>query len=321
MKIGKMKIVVVESQNFSEEALRSLSEIGDIKLSDVHDKAQLINNIKDAEVLFVRLRFYIDKEIIDACSGLKFILTATTGLDHIDVDYFERNGGRVVSLKGEYEFLKSIPSTAEHTWGLLLSSMRNIPNAFDDVKDGYWRRDLFKGNNLKGKKIGLLGLGRVGIQVAKYGEAFDMEIGFYDIENKINSYKKFDIPSELFAWADIVSIHIPLNQENIHFVDKRLLDQLNPNSILINTARGAVIDEIYLCNLIEIRRIKGYATDVLEEELNIDIGKNKLVELSKKGFSIIITPHIAGATFESMDMTELFIVEKFYKELNKSKNK
>ncbi|OXA81471.1 hypothetical protein B0A65_04225 [Flavobacterium frigidimaris] len=319
--IGKMKIVVTESQDFSEQALVLLSEIGTVILLDVQDENSLQDCLKDADILFVRLRFHISVKIIDSAPQLKYILTATTGLDHIDVDYFESNGGKVISLKGEYDFLSSIPSTAEHTWGLILSLMRNVTRAFDDVKNGFWRRDLFKGNNLKGKKIGLLGLGRVGSQVANYAEVFGMEIGFYDHENiKKANCKSFDNPKEMFSWADIISIHIPLKVENIHFVNGELLDQIKSNAFLINTSRGAVVDELYLCQLIEKKTIKGYASDVLENEI---ISKNnleneKLIMLAKENYNVILTPHIAGATYESMEMTEEFVVRKLFKMINRN---
>ncbi len=323
MKIGKMKIVIVESQDFSKHALQLLSEIGTVILLDIQDVNSLQNYLKDADVLFVRLRFHISSSIIDSAPQLKYILTATTGLDHIDVDYFESKGGEVISLKGEYDFLSSIPSTAEHTWGLILALMRNTTKAFDDVKKGFWRRDLFKGNNLKGKRIGLLGLGRVGLQVANYAEVFGMEIGFYDHKNieKVNC-KKFYDPKSLFNWADIISIHIPLNNENFHFVNRVLLDQVKSNAVLINTSRGAIVDESYLCELIEKKMIKGYASDVLENEINSknNLENERLVMLAKENYNVILTPHIAGATYESMEMTEVFVVEKLYKELNKNKN-
>ena len=322
MKIGKMKIVIIESKDFSKHALQLLSELGTVILLDVQNENSLQDAIKDADVLFVRLQYYISSKIIDVATQLKYILTATTGLDHIDVNYFESKGGEVVSLKGEYDFLSSIPSTAEHTWGLILALIRNIPKAFEDVKKGFWRRDLFKGNNLKGKRIGLLGLGRVGSQVAKYAEAFEMKIGFYDCKRKDKEiYKKFNNPEDLFSWADIISIHIPLNIENIHFVNKKLLDQVKSKTVLINTSRGAIIDELYLCELIEKKAIKGYAADVLEDEINSKnkIEIEKLVVLAKENYNVILTPHIAGATYESMELTEEFIVEKFYKKIKKNK--
>lgn len=323
MKIGKMKIVIIEHKDFSKQALQLLSELGTVILLDVQNEKCLHEGLKDADVLFVRLQYYISSRIIDTATQLKYILTATTGLDHIDVNHFERRGGEIISLKGEYEFLSSIPSTAEHTWGLVLALMRNIPKAFDDVKRGFWRRDSFKGNNLKEKKIGILGLGRVGMQVAKYAEIFEMEIGFYDCKTiKKENYKSFDNPEHLFKWADIISIHIPLNADNIHFVGKKLLNQLNASAILINTSRGAIVDEVYLCELIQKRIMKGYATDVLENEINSknNIEKEKLVVLARENYNVIITPHIAGATYESMEMTEEFIVEKLYKVINKNKN-
>lgn len=314
-----MKIVIVEYQGFSEHALQLLSEIGTVVLLDIQDENSLLDYLKDADVLFVRLQFYISSKIIDSASQLKYILTATTGLDHIDVDHFESKGGQVISLKGEYDFLSSIPSTAEHTWGLILALMRNTTKAFDDIKKGFWRRDLFKGNNLKGKKIGLLGLGRVGFQVADYAEVFGMKIGFYDHKNieKANC-KSFNNPKSLFSWADIISIHIPLNSDNIHFVDRVLLDQIKSNAVLINTSRGAVVDELYLCKLIEKKMIRGYASDVLENEINSkdDLENERLVMLAKENYNVILTPHIAGATYESMEMTEKFIAEKLYKIIN-----
>ncbi len=320
MKNGKMKIVVTESEDFSKQALKLLSNIGTVSLLNVQDENVLLESIKEADVLFIRLKFHISQKIIDTAPKLKYILTATTGLDHIDVDYFENKGGNVISLKGENNFLSSIPSTAEHTWGLLLALMRNTSIAFEDVKKGYWRRDLFKGSNLKEKKIGLLGLGRVGIQVAKYAEAFGLEVGFYDIENKSDTnYRRFDNPKNLFIWSDIISIHIPLNKANIHFVSQQLLDNLKNSTILINTSRGAIIDETYLCHLIKMNRIGGYAADVLENEIALksNVEKEKLVLLAQQGYNVLLTPHIAGATYESMEMTEEFIAEKLYKIMKK----
>ncbi len=310
MKTGKMKLLITESEDFSEKAILELKEHFEVELANIFSEEEFVEKIKEVDALFVRLRFKLSKEILSKAISLQYILTATTGLDHIDVDYFEQKGGQVISLKGETDFLGTIPSTAEHTWGLLLALIRNTIQAFDDVKNGFWRRDLFKGNNLRGKKIGILGMGRVGKQVAHYAEAFGMEVRFYDTQNVVSKFNVFSNAEDLFEWADVISIHIPLSKENIHFINKELLNKLNSNSILINTSRGAVVDEVYLGELLEQNKIKGYATDVLEDELNICIDENKLVALSKQGYNVIITPHIAGATLESMAMTENFVVEK-----------
>lgn len=313
MKIGKMKLLITELEDFSQEAIKILSEKFDVDLLENFSRAHLIDRIHLYDVIFIRLGIHIDKEIIEQGTRLKYILTATTGLDHIDVDYFEKRGGKVISLKDEVAFLSSIPSTAEHTWALLLSLVKKIPSSFESVKEGVWNRNLYKGNNLKGKKLGILGLGRVGVQVAKFAQAFDMEVSYYDCQKKETNLAEFNSAEALFKWAEILSIHIPLNKNNVHFVDKSLLDLLPKQSILINTSRGAVIDESYLCSLIKENRIKGYATDVIENELNLDFSNNELISLAKAGYNVIITPHIAGATFESMKMTEGYVVEKFLK--------
>jgi D-3-phosphoglycerate dehydrogenase len=315
MKNGKMKIAITESQNFSKIGLEKLEAIGQVQQFDFKRIEELIQECKNVEVLFVRLRFKFTKDVLTQFSNLKFILSATTGTDHIDEAFFVKRGGKIICLKGETEFLEQIPSTAEHTWALLLSLVKKIPFSFDDVKQGNWNRDSFKGNNLKNKRIAILGLGRVGKQVAKIANCFDMEVGFYDIKEVEVPYHKFDSPMTLFEWADIISIHIPQNKSNENYIDKALLSHIKKSTVLINTSRGGIWDEVTLCEMILNKEIKGIATDVLKNELDNKIKKNGLVALSQKGYPIIITPHIAGATIESMEMTEKFIAEKFVKRM------
>ncbi|RED19568.1 D-3-phosphoglycerate dehydrogenase [Flavobacterium cutihirudinis] len=312
MTIGKKKLLITESDNFSVKALTILNEFFQVKIGRIENREELKLEIADADIIFVRLGFVIDKEIISKATNLKFILTATTGLDHIDTNYFESVGGEVISLKGEVGFLKSIPSTAEHTWGLLIALLKRIPSAYDHVKNGGWDRNLYINTNLKGKKIGILGFGRVGTQVANFAKAFDMEVGFFDVKDIDSQFVKFYAPEEMFDWADIISLHIPFSLENKKIVNKNLLSYINKEAVLINTSRGGIWDEDEVARLIKCGQIKGVATDVLENELYAEsILSNPLVELSKQNFNIIITPHIAGATKESMEMTEEFIVEKF----------
>lgn len=306
-----MKIIVTESESFSKEAFAILSSLGEVSLLNVDSRKSLMEECRDAEVLFVRLGFKIDSEIIDQLPNLKYILSATTGTDHINLDYFEQKGGKIICLKGETEFLGSIPSTAEHTWALLLSLIKKIPSSFDHIKSGQWNRNLFKGNNLKGKRLGILGMGRVGMQVAKFATAFEMEVGFYDTAKKEVSYQNFYSPEKLFSWSEIICIHIPLDSKNENFVNEELLGHVRKDVLIINTSRGNVWDENYIAKKIRDSDIAGVATDVLQNELDLKILKESpLIDLSKQGFNIIITPHIAGATYESMAMTEEFIAEK-----------
>lgn len=311
-----MKILITESENFSQYAINELQKHFEVTISNFNSVEQLLYNIGDYEILFIRLRFKLTQEILKKATKLKYILTATTGLDHIDVDYFENKGGKVISLKGETEFLATIPSTAEHTWALLMALVKKIPFAFDDVKKGYWNRDNFKGNNLKGKNIGILGMGRVGKQVANFAKAFQLNVGYYDIHPIKTKFKCFTSPNELFAWANIISIHIPYNSENENFVDCLLLRDCNSSLIIINTSRGNIWDENVIVELLMKQKIKGVATDVLKDEFDkATININPLIKLAKDNYNVIVTPHIAGATYESMEMTENFIVENFIKSM------
>lgn len=308
MKTGKMKLLITEIEDFSEVAIMELEKRFIVDKLLFFSKESLISKIDQYDAIFIRLGVFIDKEIIDKAVNLKYILTATTGLDHIDVTYFEEKGGKVISLKNEFEFLGTIPSTAEHTWALMLALIKKIPFAFQSVKEGVWNRNLFKGTNLKEKKIGILGLGRVGKQIAKFAEAFEMDIRYYDINDINSNYQRFSTAEELFSWAEIITIHIPLNEHNINFVNKSLLELCSQNVILINTSRGAVWNEQIIADSLIKGKIKGVATDVLASEYN-DYS-SPLISLLNQNFNIIITPHIAGATYESMNTTELFIAQK-----------
>jgi len=311
MKTGKKKLLITEPNNFSPKALAILSEAFDVKSIKLKDREELKLEISSVDAIFIRLGFVIDKEILDKATNLKFILTATTGLDHIDVDYFKSLGGEVISLKGEVDFLKSIPSTAEHTWALLLALLKKVPTSFDHVKNGGWNRNLFINTNLKEKKIGILGLGRVGAQVADFAKAFGMEIGFFDVKNVESQFLRFNGPEELFKWADIITIHIPFSVENEKFINKELLSFVKKGTLLINTSRGGIWDENEIARLIVNGNFSGIATDVLENELNGEtIELNPLVDLARQSYNVVITPHIAGATKESMEMTEEFVAKK-----------
>ncbi len=317
MKTGTMKLLITEAEHFSAKAIADLKQQVEVRIGNIQTREELLSKSADCEVLFIRLGFAMDREIIDNAKNLKCILTATTGLDHIDVNYFESRGGKVISLKNEVEFLGSIPSTAEHTWGLILTLLRKIPSAFQHVKQGGWDRNPFKGNNLKGKKLGILGLGRVGKQVARFAEAFDMEVGFYDTKSIASNYLKFDTPEALFQWAEIITIHIPLSEENTNFVKKSMFENTK-SPFIINTSRGAVWNENDMAMLLKEGKLSGLATDVIVHELDSDNrNSNPMMALANQNYNVIITPHIAGATFESMSMTEEFITQKFLEQLKK----
>ena len=174
-----LRILNTEPLGYSPEARRLLQELGELVEKEM-SRAELLRRLGAFEVLIVRLAHQVDQEVIEAGGRLKAIVTATTGLDHVNVEFAESHGIKVLSLKGETEFLKSVSATAEHTWALLLGLIRRIVPSSTAASRGQWDRDAFRGHDLDGKRLGIVGLGRIGVKVARYGQAFGMEVGAYD---------------------------------------------------------------------------------------------------------------------------------------------
>ena len=313
-----MKILNTEPLDFSMEAKRIYASLGQYCDSDI----SVLNTTQmtDVDVLIVRLGAKIDSGIMDMAPRLKFISSATTGLDHIDMEEASKRGIQILSLRGEDAFLDTIPSTADLTFGLILSLLRNIPSSYTDVMRGKWDRNKFRGHQLKGKKIGLIGLGRIGKIMASYCASFGMEVGYYDVKSSIaegSKYKSFASVEDLLSWSDIVSVHIHLTSENTNFLNKERLSLMKKNSWFINTSRGGIVDELALASLVKENKIMGVAVDVLSDELDGEIIYNPLWMLAREGYNVIITPHIGGASFEAMNDCEVFMANKLVRTLNK----
>jgi D-3-phosphoglycerate dehydrogenase len=260
------------------------------------------------DIFWFRLAYKIDSQVLSEKTKCKYLITPVTGIDHIDESLCEKLGIKIICLRGEYEFLNEVRATAEHTILLTLALLRNLVPSVNHVNNFQWLRDLFRGSELYKKNVGIIGLGRLGRIVADYFHAFGCNIFYYDIEEKNAPYKKIDTPDQLVQNSDIISIHIPYNKMNHHFISDTLLSRFKKNSILINTSRGGVIDGVDLLQQLKNKNIQGAALDVLEGEP--DIEKNKLIAFAKKNHNLIITPHIGGNTFESFEKTEHFIYEK-----------
>jgi len=225
-----MRILITEPQNYSAIALGIYSSLGEIVCLSEEDNLE--DTISDFDIVVVRLAYKFSTDILGS-TKLQFIVSPTTGLDHIDIKFAKSKGIEILSLKDELEFLRTIPSTAEHTWALLLAIFRNIVPASQSVESGYWDRQSFRGNNLAGKKLGILGLGRVGNQVAEYARAFGMSVGFYDpnVETLEIWKTKFQGLEELLKWCDILSIHIPLDDESVDLLSYENLQHLRRRTL------------------------------------------------------------------------------------------
>lgn len=289
-----------------------LQSLFTVRCADI-DREGLLENIKNIHVLFTRLRNRIDAEVLEAAPNLRFIVTNTTGLGHIDLAESAKRNVRVISLRGETDFLKEIRATAELTLALMLALVRHLPAACEHAKRGNWNRDLFQGNELYDKTVGVVGYGRLGQIVARYFAAMDMKVLVTDphMESKeIQPDIKPVSMRELLYCADIVTIHVNLCNSTQGFFGRDQFSNMKKGAWFVNTARGELIDEHALLAALKSGRLTGAALDVLSDENPEDMKKHRLIRYAQIHDNLILTPHIGGNTIESSQKTELFLVHK-----------
>lgn len=311
------RILNAEPVGYSAAARARLQEIAEV-VEDPVPPGELARRAMGFDALIVRLAHRIDGETL-AAEGLRAVVTATTGLDHIDLESAAKHGVEVLSLRGEIEFLDSIRATGEHTWALLLALVRNLPRACGHVLEGHWQRDLFRGRELAGKRLGILGLGRVGGHVAGYARAFQMSVAAYDPLRSgwVEGVQKLSRLEDLLRWSEILSVHLPLNEKTRGMVGRVELETLPVGALLINTARGDLIDEEALVALLESGHLGGAAVDVMSSEgREAERAHSPLLAYARQHGNLIVTPHVAGATFESMHRTEELMAEKLWRFLS-----
>lgn len=307
----KLQTYISGIDRLSVKAHDLLSGISTIDYISGTSDSELKEALNKCDIFWFRLNHKLTRSILENVR-CKYIVCAVTGLDHIDVDACNDFGIKIISLKGEKEFLKEVRATAEHTIGLMLALIRKSKRAFTHTETGEWNRYLFQGTELYKKKIGILGLGRLGKIVAEYVSVFGMQVYYYDIKEvePPKSYIKCNSAEELVSIVDVLSIHLPYNKDTHFFLNKDLFKLMKPIINIINTSRGGVINEDDLLQYLKVSKIAGYATDVLYGEPVIK--NHPLVHYASKNENIIITPHIAGNTVESIEKTENFVAKKLY---------
>ncbi len=301
-------------EGFDPAAKTILNTLGTVDYT-IPTQDELLQKIKDYDIAFIGLGLTFTPQVLDAATKLKTIVTATTGLDHIDMQYAEKKGIKILSLKGEDEFLNTITGTAELALGLMISIARNVPQSLQSVLKGDWDRESFKGHSLHGQTLGVVGLGRLGRWMARYGEALGMNVLYTDPNVDSPKYKKVSF-EELLSQSDVVSIHVHLTPETEYMFNEKTFPKMKPNAYLVNTSRGKLVNEKDLITAIENKTIAGYTTDVLDGETSFienKIGSHPLVEFAKKNSAVVIAPHIGGMTYESRRDTDVFMARKLEK--------
>jgi D-3-phosphoglycerate dehydrogenase len=305
-------ILVAESEGFSPRAVALLRQVGNVVCADL-DRPGLLAAVAAADILWVRLRHRLDAEVMAAAPRLKALVTPTTGLNHIDLQEAAERGIRVLSLRGEVEFLQDIRATAEHTVALIFALLRHLPAASTHVRDGGWDRDQFKGRELHQKMVGVVGYGRLGRIVARYLSAFDTEVLTCDphVEAHTLAPGVTLMPlSELLRESDLVTLHVNLCEATYRFFGPEQFAVMKPGAWFVNTSRGELVDEAALLHALRSGQLTGAAVDVLCDERATGMGEHPLVVHARTHPNLLVTPHIGGCTVESMAKTEIFLAKR-----------
>jgi D-3-phosphoglycerate dehydrogenase len=315
-----VRILHVEPSRYEADARRILEGVGAVDYVECATQPAFMQALGRApyDAVFARLGLALDRAALAAAPALRWIVTPTTGLDHIDVQAAAGRGVRIISLRGETEFLDAIRSTAEHTWALLLALERRLVAAHADVLAGGWRRDGFLCGELDGTTLGIIGCGRLGRVVAAYGLAFRMRVLVHDISPEALARAPAGVTAvglpQLLAESDVVSLHLPLTDETRQYLSAARLRALKRGAILINTARGELIDEAALLDVLQKGHLAGAALDVLAGDGRWDgqvPAGHPLVAYARQHERLLLSPHIGGYGVRSIARTRRFVAQRF----------
>jgi len=288
-----MQYRVLISDSLSKEAIDILQKEKEFKV-DVNTKLtpdELKKVIKDYDALLVRSATKVTADIINAADKLKIVGRAGVGLDNVDIAAASKKGIIVVNTPGG-----NTMSTAEHTFSMMMALSRSIPQADLSMKKGEWERKKFMGVELYGKTLGIVGLGRIGTEVAKRAIAFGMTVMAYDPYLSAEKAKDLGIENvdlkTLFTKSDYITVHTPLTDETRHMISDKEFAIMKKGVRVMNCARGGIIDEDALVKAIESGKVAGAAFDVYEKE---PPKGSKLVGLDK----VVLTPHLGASTEEA----------------------
>jgi D-3-phosphoglycerate dehydrogenase len=300
-----MRLLCPNKSLFSKEIIHKFNKNFKCKFLDL-SQFQFNKICHNYDIILLRFTLNIKFKIK---SKIKYIISPTTGLNHIDKKIIESKRVQIISLQKENHFLNKINSTVEHTFFLLFNILRLYPKK---IKFGYKKnyanwisRELFN------KNFGIIGMGRIGKKVFKILKAFGCYINFYDIKN-IKGKKNLKY---ILTKSDIISFHVPLNNKTNNFFNYNILKNIKKNSILINTSRGEIFDQKDLLKILKLRKVS-FAADVLSHENNAYKVKDFINKLKSYRIKYFLTPHVAGLSKESVFKTDNFIYKKFLKYYN-----
>ncbi len=293
-----MKPKILITREFFPQAIEYLKKYVELEMGAINrnlTKEELIEKIRDKEGIICLLTDKIDREVIDSAPNLKIIANCAVGYDNIDVEYAKSKGIYVTNTPGVLT-----EATADLTWALILATVRKIPQADNFTRTGKfkgWSLTLFLGKDIYDKRLGIVGLGRIGKAVAKRAKGFEMEVVYYDqkrlSEEEERKLGVFYLPlDELLSTSDVITLHTSLNETSYHLISAEKIKLLKRDAVIINVSRGPVIDEEALASALKEGKIWGAGFDVYENEPLIN---EKLLRLD----NVVLLPHIGSATEET----------------------
>ena len=297
-----MKLSILEPLGVEKEKFLNMAEkfLGD----RVEDSETLIERSKDAEIV-VLSNFQYRKDVIEKCPNLKMICVAFTGVDHVDIDYCKDRGITVCNCAGY-----STVAVADLVFGLLINIYRNIVECNIVTREGGTKNGLV-GFELEGKKFGVIGTGAIGMRVANIAKAFGCEVYAYSRTVKEGKEIKYVDLNTLLSTCDVISLHVPLTENTKGLINEENIKLMKKNAVLINTARGPVVDSKALSDALKNNIIAGAGIDVFEIEPPIPLD-HVLFDAP----NLIVTPHVAFATKESMVKRAEIVFDNIDKYIN-----
>jgi D-3-phosphoglycerate dehydrogenase len=285
--------VVLIADKLAESTVAALGNQVEVRWVDGPDREKLLAAVPDADALLVRSATTVDAEVLAAGPKLKIVARAGVGLDNVDVDAATARGVLVVNAP-----TSNIHSAAEHALALLLSAARQIPAADATLREHTWKRSSFSGTEIVGKTVGVVGLGRIGQLVASRLAAFEAHIVAYDPYVSQARAAQLGIElltlDELLLRSDFISVHLPKTKETAGLIGAEALKKVKPGVIIVNAARGGLIDEQALADAIRSGHVRGAGIDVFATEPCTD---SPLFDLPQ----VVVTPHLGASTAEAQD--------------------
>ena len=308
-----MKIAFFEIEDWEEEYIKNKLKNHNLLFFRDELNNEILNSFKDVDILSIFIYSKIDKKVLNKLSKLKAIVTRSTGFDHIDMKECKKR--KILVLNVPYYGENTV---AEHTFALILALSRRIHKSYERTIRGDFSLEGLRGFDLKGKTIGIIGLGHIGEHVARIANGFELKILVSTLHKDRKLEKKYKLKfsslNELLKNSDIITLHCPLNKETYHLLNEKNIKLIKKGSYIINTARGGIIDTNALIKALSSGQIGGAALDVLEEESLIKEEKQLISKKFPKEHlqnllenhvlltfdNVIITPHNAFNSKEAL---------------------